>query len=104
VTCLRTLQDVADAVDRLGLERVQTQLREVLFECPVCREAGTKALACVTVEYHAPVIRCASCERWGDDPRDILGVLGHDTNHGEPYEIPLRLFDLLWAMHLAEAA
>jgi hypothetical protein len=99
VSGLRSLQGVADAVERLGLKRVHTHLPEVLFECTACRNAGFKALACVTVEYHAPSVRCRGCEAWGDDPHDILRVLGHDTDQGEPHEIPLRVFQLLEAMH-----
>jgi hypothetical protein len=99
VSRLRTLRDVADAAERQGLKRVHTQLREVLIECPVCREAGVKSLACITVELHTPIVRCRGCEAWGDDPFDVLYVLGHDPDRGEPYEIPLRVFQLLEAMH-----
>lgn len=96
---LRSLPDVAAAARRLGLDVVPTLLPEVLFTCPVCKRHGARSLARVEMVIGAPVVTCAGCERWDDDPFAILGVLGHDPDKGEPHEVALRVFDLMWAMH-----
>jgi hypothetical protein len=101
---LRSLASVARAARHQGLTIVPTQLREVLFECPVCRACGLFALACIDLDLGTPVVRCAGCERWGDNPFDVLSVLGHDPDEGEPFELVLRIFDLLWTMHRLEVA
>jgi hypothetical protein len=99
MTALRTLAGVESAARRLGLEVFPTELREVLFECPRCKGYGLRALACVELILGVPVVRCAGCEAWGDDPFNILLELGHDPDAGEPYELVLRIFELLWTMH-----
>jgi hypothetical protein len=104
VSALRSLAGVTRAARNQGLEVIPTLLREVLFECPVCKAAGLKASACVEILSGAPSVRCRGCERWGDDPFEILTRLGYDPDVGEPYEIPLRVFDLLWALERERVA
>lgn len=95
---LRTLASVAKAARNQGLQVIPTLMREVLLECPTCKTAGLKALASVTIEDHGPTVHCKGCESWGDDPYDILTTLGHDPDKDDPYEIVLRVFDLLWTL------
>lgn len=99
MTTLRTLDGVTSRCRNLGLRVYPTELREVLFDCPICKAAGLKARAYIELINHQPIARCQGCENWGDDPHEILAFLGHDDLEHDEFEIILRIFDLLWAMH-----
>jgi hypothetical protein len=71
---------------------------EVLVPCPICEENGLRSIASLLVEFGAPLVSCGGCERWGDDPHRILDWLGDDPESDDPFEIPLRVFDLIWAL------
>jgi hypothetical protein len=96
---MRTLAAVERAARLVGLRVYPSRQREVLFACPRCRDRGLGSLAVVEVVAGVPVVSCRGCEAWGDDPRAILHFLGHDPVEGDEYEVLLRVFDLLWAMH-----
>lgn len=98
---LRTLSSVARAARNQDLELVPTTLPEVLFQCPLCKADGKHQLCRVEMIDGNPSVTCNGCSSWGDDPFDILGVLGYDPDTTSEFEIQLRVFDLLWALHRA---
>lgn len=106
MTRLRTLSGVAEAVRRLGIERVPTQLAEFALYCPIYRDAGLKSLAYVEAKSGALIPHCVGCECAGDDPDDIVFALeGHpDPWHGDPCEVLIRWFDLQYAIARADEA
>lgn len=96
---LRTLRAVRDTAHTKGLNPVTTMQGDVVIDCPLCREAGTYSRAVFRSDRRLLAANCHGCERYDDDPLDVLRWLGHDPDEGEPHEIALRVFDLLWAMH-----
>jgi hypothetical protein len=108
VTRLRTLAACRIAAERLGLDPWMGA-GDLLFSCPICRDAGLKALVCIRdLRFGRISVSCRGCELWGDDPKDVIGSLklneGADATPATDYAegrltIPLAVFHLLWAMH-----
>jgi hypothetical protein len=77
---------------------------EVVFECPRCKAGGLRQLCCIDIVLGQPRVTCRGCESWDDDPQRTVSLLGYDPDEGDPPEVVLRVFDLLWAMHRSEGA
>lgn len=101
VAPIRSLASVAQAVHDQGLETLTTSMPEVVFQCPRCKKDRRKQLCSITIVDDHPIVRCNGCERWGDDPFDILTILGYDPDTTDEFEVALRVFDLLWALERA---
>ena len=101
---MRTLGAVREAAYNLSLNPMSCVNGDLVIVCPICRDGGLYARAAFRFEFGVLGIRCGGCERYGDDPHDILYALGHNPEEGEPFELVLRVFDLLWALHRTAVA
>lgn len=95
---LRTLPSIAQAARDQGLEVLPTSMPEVVFQCPRCKQASRRQLCSIRIVDDRPIVNCNGCERWDDDPFDILAILGYDPDTTDEFEVALRVFDLLWAL------
>lgn len=99
---LRTLTGITRAVRLKGLELIPAYTPGVLFECPICKTSGLRSLACIEINAGTPTVRCAGCTQWSDEPFNILYHLGQDDDAHDPFEIQLRVFDLICAIERAK--
>ena len=105
---LRSLAACHRAAHALGLEPWWGAAgRDLLFTCPICREAGLKANACITQNEFGISPRCRGCEMWDDDPwgpfewlqcrSDPEAKSAAEHLEGR-YAIPVAVLNLLWAI------
>lgn len=99
---LRTLTGLRRAARNQQLDILPTLMDELVCVCPCCQAGGRRQLCRITISHGYPTASCQGCTKWSDDESAILAMLGYDPDADEPHEIPLQIFNLLWAIERAE--